>query len=128
MNKILLIALAVLLTPTMCMAQLVAIPYDQAAEHSLRSGQSLLVFVESDACPPCIKMKAEVLEPMQLNGELYGLIVTTVKVGPITEKIGGASVTPTRIGYRRLDGQWKRYKMEGRQSIDRVRTFVKLLK
>lgn len=110
-----------------CVAQLSLVPYEQACIDAEATGKPMLVIVESDNCPPCVAMKHEVLEPMAAAGELQGFIVTTLRPGSATEQMK-VKVTPTLVGFRKREQGWFQYKLEGRQSLDRVRQLVKRIR
>ncbi len=116
-----------LLLTALCLAQLAPLPYEQAAAQAEATGKPLLVIVQSADCPPCITMKREVLEPMATAGEFDGIIIATLSPGSVSQEMK-VKMTPSLVGFKRRDGAWTRYRMDGRQSMDRVRQLVNRLR
>lgn len=103
------------------------ISYDEAAALADTTGQPFFAIVQSEDCLPCKQMSRETLEPMARAGELAGLIVATIEPNEFTRAMN-IRCTPALVGFRKRNGEWTRYTLQGRQSIDRVREFVALLK
>ncbi len=108
--------------------QVPLVTYDEAIAIAQREQRPMLVYVESEYCPPCKQMWQQTIEPMA--ADLRAVSVVKVNRDRDLDRANALQVksTPTLIGFRYTNGKWTRYKLEGRQSIDRVREMLRKMR
>lgn len=104
--------------------------YPQAALKANQSDQPIFVYASSEGCIPCETMWQETLRPMLLDDEFKGIIFGKLqyeKHADDAKKLKIKKTPSILLMWPTKDG-WKRARLEGIQSRDRVREFIGLLR
>jgi thioredoxin-related protein len=83
--------------------------YNTARNKSLKNGETFVLLIWSDGCPPCSKLKSDILSSHK-GGETFGANVVFAKWGSEVAKAlkTKENSIPQIIRYRLLDGKWVR--------------------
>ena len=105
-----------------------AATYTQAHRITSETGKPMVIMVGTDWCGPCQNMKKNVLPKLRKRGMLSKVafaIVNADRQGKLAKKLTGGGPVPQLIMYRRSANGWKRRKLVGGQSVEKVETFIK---
>ena len=107
-----------------------AVPADTytAARRQAVGGKPMVVFVSTEWCGPCQKMKKDVIPEVRRRGLLKKVafaIVNPDRDGKLARKLtGGSRAVPQLIMYRKTKDGWRRRKLVGGQSVATVEEFI----
>ena len=102
--------------------------YAEALKHSQETGKPLLVVVGSDACPACVTLKNQTIEPMTREGGLEDVSFVVVNRDAEPELAGRlmkGNRIPQVILYSQSESGWLRRQLTGFQSKAGIRTLIK---
>jgi len=102
--------------------------YAQAHRITTKTGKPMVIMVATDWCGPCQNMKRNVLPKVRKRGMLSKVafaVVNADRQGKLAKKLTGGGPVPQLIMYRKSANGWKRRKLVGGQSVEKVETFIK---
>ena len=105
-----------------------AATYAAAHRITTETGKPMVIMVGTDWCGPCQNMKKNVLPEVRKRGMLSKVTFAMVNVdreGKLAKKLIGGGPVPQLIMYRKSAKGWKRRKLIGGQSVEKVETFIK---
>jgi thioredoxin-like negative regulator of GroEL len=105
-----------------------AATYAKAHQITIETGKPMVIMVGTDWCGPCQNMKKNVLPEVRKRGMLSKVtfaIVNADRQGKLAKKLIGGGPIPQLIMYRKSANGWKRRKLVGGQSVEKVETFIK---
>jgi hypothetical protein len=102
--------------------------YDEALRESRETGKPLMVVVSSDACPACVALKNNTIEPMRAAGELEEVCLVVVNKDrdpDLAGRLMRGRMIPQIVMYSNNRTGWKRTQMTGYQSRAGVGSLVR---
>lgn len=102
--------------------------YEEAYRATNEKGTPMMVMVGTDWCPPCQTMKNSVLPRISERGLLRKIAFTIVNPDrdrELARQITGGGPIPQLVMFRRTSNGWKRDKLVGGQSVEKVEQFIK---
>jgi thiol-disulfide isomerase/thioredoxin len=101
--------------------------YSEALNHSLRTGEPLVVLLGADWCPACVKMKRSILPQVAKAGGLTGVAFAYVDADrqpQLASQLAQGSSIPQLIRYERQGNQWERQLLTGAHATEKVAAFI----